>query len=88
MQTCVLLQTLLARVQEKSNNLEASIATLGEAKQLRGRILKRVQVLHHTRSNLIKYRTLLCRWSSRTPCWNSVNWPPVSVTRYLHTAVN
>ena len=44
------MQTLLARVQEKSNNLEASIATLGEAKQLRGRILKRVQVLHH-RSN-------------------------------------
>ena len=37
-------QTLLARVQEKSNNLEASIQTLGEAKQLRSRILKRVQV--------------------------------------------
>ena len=47
------MQTLLARVQEKSNNLEASIATLGEAKQLRGRILKRVQVLHH-RSNFIQ----------------------------------
>jgi len=37
-------QTLLAKVQEKSNNLEASIQTLGQAKLLRGRILKRVQV--------------------------------------------
>ena len=37
-------QTLLAKVQEKSNNLEASIQTLGEAKLLRSRVLKRVQV--------------------------------------------
>ena len=37
-------QTLLARVYEKSNNLESSIQTLGEAKQLRSRILKRVTV--------------------------------------------
>ena len=37
-------QTLLARVQEKSNNLEASLQTLGETKLLRSRILKRVQV--------------------------------------------
>ena len=39
-------QSLLARVYEKSNNLDMSLQTLGQAKQLRARILKRVQVIH------------------------------------------
>ena len=34
----------MAKVYEKSNNLESSIQTLGQAKTLRSRILKRVQV--------------------------------------------